>query len=80
MKTVGSYEAKTHLPHLLKEVAQGEKITITKHGMAIALLIPVSLKQKKPSQEIIQELRTFRKRNFLKGLSISEMIKKGRKY
>ena len=29
MTSVGSYEAKTHLPQLLDRVAKGEKITIT---------------------------------------------------
>ena len=40
MKTVGSYEAKTHLPRLLDEVAKGETITITKHGVPVAQLVP----------------------------------------
>ena len=29
MKSIGAYEAKTHLPRLLDEVAKGERITIT---------------------------------------------------
>ena len=29
MKSVGSYEAKTHLPRLLSQVEKGETITIT---------------------------------------------------
>lgn len=41
MKTVGAYEAKTHLPRLLDEVANGEEITITKHGVAVAMLVPL---------------------------------------
>jgi prevent-host-death family protein len=32
MITVGSCEAKTHLPELPERVARGEKILITKHG------------------------------------------------
>lgn len=39
---VGAYEAKTHLPKLLERVARGERITITKHGKAVAELRPVS--------------------------------------
>ena len=34
MRTVGSYEAKTHLPRLLSQVEKGETITITKRGQA----------------------------------------------
>ena len=41
MKTVGSYEAKTHLPRLLDEVAETrEEITITKNGRPVARLVP----------------------------------------
>jgi prevent-host-death family protein len=40
MRTVGSYEAKTHLPRLLQEVAQGEVIAITKNGKEVARLVP----------------------------------------
>ena len=36
MTSVGAYEAKTHLPELLKRVERGEHITITRHGHAVA--------------------------------------------
>ena len=46
--TVGAYEAKTHLPRLLRLVAEeGKTITITKHGEAVAELRP-------PSKQIYQ--------------------------
>jgi hypothetical protein len=32
MESIGSFEAKIHLPQLLERVAQGEEFTITKHG------------------------------------------------
>ena len=41
MTTVGAYEAKTHLPELLKRVESGEHITIARHGTPVAVLIPV---------------------------------------
>ncbi len=40
METVGAYEAKTHLPQLLERVTKGERITITKHGVPVAVLQP----------------------------------------
>jgi len=36
MTSVGSFEAKTHLPKLLKRVAKGEKIIITRRGEPVA--------------------------------------------
>ena len=41
-EAIGAYEAKTHLPRLLDEVEKGERITITKHGVPVAVLVPPS--------------------------------------
>jgi prevent-host-death family protein len=48
MHTVGSYEAKTHLPHLLERVEQGETITITRHGKPVARLVPAVASTPRP--------------------------------
>lgn len=40
--TIGSFEAKTHLAHLLERVEQGEEITITRRGKPVARLIPAN--------------------------------------
>lgn len=42
METVGVYEAKTHLARLLERVRQGESLTITRHGLPVARLVPVA--------------------------------------
>ena len=41
MQTIGSYEAKTRLPELLRQVTQGEQFTITRRGVPIARIIGV---------------------------------------
>jgi prevent-host-death family protein len=41
MKTVGTFEAKTHLSSLLEQIERGEEITITRHGRAVARLVPL---------------------------------------
>ncbi len=43
MITVGAFEAKTHLSQLLDQVAQGEEITITRHGEPVAKLVAPGL-------------------------------------
>ena len=40
VRQIASDEAKTNLPRLLDEVARGETITITKHGVPVAVLTP----------------------------------------
>jgi prevent-host-death family protein len=78
MRRVGSYEAKTHLPRLLDDVAKGESITITKHGIAVARLVPPTTDRRLTSDELIDGFRSFRRRHRLKGVSIRELIDEGR--
>ena len=79
MKTVGAYEAKTHLPKLLERVLKGERITITKHGIPVALLQPPDPEKAVDIKSVIAELRTLRDKHSLDGLSIREMIEEGRR-
>jgi prevent-host-death family protein len=79
MKIVGAYEAKTHLPKLLERVIKGERITITKHGVPVAVLQPPPALKKAETKIVIAELRKFREKNTLKGLFIRDMIKEGRR-
>jgi len=79
METIGAYEAKTHLARLLKQVSKGEKITITKHGVPVATLHPPKKNRTRLAAEVITDLRKFRKKHKLKGLSIHDMINEGRR-
>lgn len=42
MKTVAVFEAKNRFSELLNAVEQGEEITITRHGTAVARLVSVT--------------------------------------
>ncbi len=79
MESVGSYEAKTHLPALLERVAKGEEFVITKHGVPIARLVPVEQNQQRDVRSVIEELKQFRKGHTLGGLSVREMINESRR-
>ena len=79
METVGAYEAKTHLPKLLERVIKGERITITKHGVPVAVLQPPLPLRKTEPRKVIAELRKFREKHTLKELSIRDMIEDGRR-
>lgn len=81
MHTVGSYEAKTHLASLLDRVAKGEQITITRHGVPVAMLVPApSDAAQRDPHAVVEELLEFRERHTLEGLSIREMIEEGRRF
>ena len=76
MKTVGSYEAKTHLPRLLNQVEKGESITITKRGKPIAMLSPVQEQPLHDVKEVIEQFRAYSKQQArLRGPMSREEIK-----
>ncbi len=77
-RTVGAYEAKTHLPALLREVELGHEVIITKRGQPIAKLSP--LKMKWPDDKFFERLRAFRgKIRLPKGETVKDLINAGRK-
>ena len=80
MRTIGAYEAKTHLPRLLDEVEKGERITITKHGRPVAILVPPDTEPARDVEALMERMREFRKGNRLNGLSIRELIDEGRRF
>ena len=77
--TVGAYEAKTHLPRLLEQVAAGVSITITKHGRPVARLVPPAADHRPEVAQIIASLREARRGVRLEGATIRELIEEGRR-
>ncbi len=81
MKSVGSYEAKTHLPRLLAEVELGKSILITKRGKAIAKIVPATEAEGRDVKQVIAEFRAYSQRQArtLGELTIRDMIEEGRR-
>jgi len=78
--SIGAFEAKTHLSELLDRVARGERITITRHGVPAALLVPVTeTAPKLTHQEIVEGMRALRKRLKPGKMSVREMVNEGRR-
>jgi prevent-host-death family protein len=80
MKTVGSYEAKTHLPRLLDDVAAGETVLITKHGLPVAKLVPVGNSRPMEVTAAIQALRQLRREVALERNTLQEYREEGRRF
>jgi prevent-host-death family protein len=80
--TVGSYEAKTHLPALLDRVARGETITITKRGKPVAQLVPVQLTKPKIAKVISEMLQLRDKGGPELGadLTLRDLMNEGRRF
>ena len=77
---IGAFEAKTHLSALLDRVANGEKITITKHGVPVAVLAPPNQETGGMSHhEIVEGMRALRKRIKADSMTVREMVLEGRR-
>ena len=79
--SVGSFEAKTHLPALLERVARGEHITITKRGKPVAKLVPFKPIEKPDVKQVVSEMLSYRDRQkrTLDGITLRDLIEEGRR-
>jgi prevent-host-death family protein len=77
-KTVGAYEAKTNMASLLREVATGSEIIITKRERPIAKIVPIQSGW--PDKDFFKRLRAFRERHVLpKGETTRDLVQAGRR-
>ena len=76
--SVGAFEAKTRLSALLERVAGGETIEITRHGVAVARLVPARPSKLPVRAEAIAALKSFRKGRKASRGSIRRWIEEGR--
>ncbi len=74
MRSVGAYEAKTHLSALLDAVERGETIEITRHGKPIAQLGPSDGARVANNGEVIDRMRTFARGNPT-GITADEIVR-----
>lgn len=77
--TVGSFEAKTHLSSLLERVERGEEVLITRHGKAVARLVPAAAADRADVEATIARLKELRVGTTLGGLSWKALRDEGRR-
>ena len=66
--------------HFREAVLEGEEITITKHGVPVAVLVPPPGKKRRSTAGVIEELGESRKGNTLGGSKIEDLIEEGRRF
>lgn len=77
--SIGSYEAKTKLPELLRKVKTGQSFTITNHGKAIADLVPSVGPKNNDKAAAADKLKAFMFAQPVRGANIKALIEEGRK-
>jgi prevent-host-death family protein len=78
MREYGIYEAKTKLPDLIKQVQQGERITITNRGEPVADLVPSASRAAHQTREAIVAIKAMRTAT-IDQQQFSEMRQRGRR-
>ena len=78
MREYGVYEAKTKLPDLIKQVQQGERITITNRGEPVADLVPSASRAAQQTIEAITAIKAMRSGNIDQAQFV-EMRARGRR-
>ena len=72
MHTVGSIEARTRLPELLRLAEQGESITITQRGVPVARLVGIDDRTRERTGTIIARMK--RTRAGRSSVSVKEIL------
>jgi len=81
MREIQASEAKTHLPQLLDEVERGETVVITRHGRAIARLVPETERRRSEIRAAIDGIKALRRTMpKISAEEIDALINEGRKY
>jgi antitoxin (DNA-binding transcriptional repressor) of toxin-antitoxin stability system len=76
---VGSYEAKTKLPELLRGVQGGNRYTITLRGEAVADLVPPQGSKLPEAAAAVEEMRSFmQSRKPASDFDLKALINEGR--
>ena len=76
---IAADEAKTHFFEVLRRVAGGEQMTITRHGVPVARMMPVRSKAPfEQRRDAVREIRRLAKHNSLRGLRIKDLVAEGR--
>ncbi|MFI4988802.1 MAG: type II toxin-antitoxin system Phd/YefM family antitoxin [Alphaproteobacteria bacterium] len=81
MREIQASAAKTHLPQLLDEVERGETIVITRHGRAIARLVPEAHRRQEEIDKAIAGIKALRRSTG--RISLAELLSarhEGHKY
>jgi prevent-host-death family protein len=81
MREIGAFEAKNTLGSLLDLVAKGEEVVITRHGKAVARLVPeTGVIDRAKARQAVDDVIARRKGATLgKGLSVKDLIAEGRR-
>jgi prevent-host-death family protein len=79
MRSIGSYELKTHLSEVLDAVEHGQGVIVTRHGKPIARILPPEAAEVAEVSRAVKGLMAFPRTRLPKGVTIKRLIDEGRR-
>ena len=76
MDSGNAFEARSQMAELLDRVARGERVTVTRRGVPVAIIQPYQAIPDEDVMAVAADLRAFRQGNSLEGLSIDDLMEK----
>jgi len=76
---IGSFEAKTKLPELLRGVQEGTHYTITLRGKPVAELVPVGRSSAATYAQAVERMQNFKRVKGVSNQDLAEWIAEGRR-
>ncbi len=75
MNTIQATEAKAHFAELLRTVERGETVVITRHGQAVAHVIPAHEAEREDYAQAVKRFRRRLQRLEPTGMTIEEILR-----
>ena len=75
MQTISATEAKARLAELLRTVERGETVAITRHGEAIAHVVPVQASESAERAQAMADFLRIRDKWKPAGMSVEEILR-----
>lgn len=79
MERVGIYEAKARLSDLVERAARGTEVMITRHGKAIAKLVPARSHGTPDRKKVFDDIAAFAKTVRTRRFDLRRVIETGRR-
>lgn len=75
LSSVGAYEAKTHLPEMLRRVRDGAGFLITQRGEPVAELVPAGSLARRQGVEAARRMRSLMQNPVtLRAITVRELL------
>jgi prevent-host-death family protein len=77
MKTVGTFEGKTHFSALIDAASRGESTIVTRKGVPVAKIVPIHADRMSAAREALDRILS---RDVRVGVPSQELLAEGRRH